>query len=504
MALDSLRDGFIRLCFDTSLNAYPNGRRVLLEGQFYNPGLGCTVVPDQLIKITSLRQIDCQFGAGSVLAESMKIAFGCCPNNAMEFYALPRADAAGAVKAVYTMTFTGPATSDGRIDIYWGDAQWNISVRITSGMTAAQIATAIQAAVPATFPYVATVAAGVVTLTARNGGTVGNYLNPQVHWHERANYFPTGVTVTMAQTVVGSVDPAPLTYANILGECCYCSFAMLYGDSPWQDGAIAYLDDAWSCLKPQCFGHGYTYSAGTLGQILAQDRNKETVSLLAHCNSDPNFPWLKVAAYAAHSCCTTVDNPEIAVQGPQYGVLSCLRFPESCTQCFTFDEQNQLRDSGFVVTVPLVGGTGALTNPMISNDVTNNRRDADGRVNLTFRDVSARRLAASTAQAFAEKLQEYNGLGLFTKNTDIRVGVRGTNPRLILGGIRSWAKDNVGVLFSEFDNIDEDIKLLTDFEVAPQCQGIPGKLYANMVYRPPVRITQIVANLKPKLLDNCN
>ena len=153
---------------------------------------------------------------------------------------------------------------------------------------------------------------------------------------------------------------------------------------------------------------------------------------------------------------------------------------------------------------PAVGGTGALTNPMITNDITNSRRDVDGRANLTFRDVSSRRLAASTSQAFAEKLQEYNGLGLFTKNTDIKAGVKGTNPRLILGGLRIWAKDNVGVLFSEFDNLDTDLTLKTDFEIAPECQGVPGKLYANMVYRPPVRITSVTANLQPKLLDNCN
>lgn len=505
MAIDSLRDGFVRLCFDPSLNVYKGKCRILLEGQVApEVDTPCPIVLDKPMKVASLRQVDCQFGEGSVLAESLKVAFGCCPNNANEIWVIPRADAGGAVKAAYTMTFTGPATADGRIDIYWGDARYNISVRITEGMTATQIAAAILAALPDGFPYTGTAALGILTLTAINGGTVGNFLNPSVNWHGRLDYFPTGVTVTMAQTIVGSGDPLPLDYISVLGECCYCCGGMLYGDNDWQDGFIAYFEDAWSCAKPQCFGHAYGYSSGSLGQILSQFRNKASVSLMAHCPTDPNFPWLKVAAYAAKSCCSTVDNPELSVQGPEFGVLECLLAPESCQQCFTYDEQVQLKDNGFVVTVPLTNGQGALTSPEIANDVTNWLYDAEGRPNATFRDTSSRRLAAATAVSLAKQLQKSNGLGLFTKNTDIRPGVRGTNPRLMLGGIRAWAKTQIGVLFSEFDDIDQDIQLKTSFEVDPKCQGRPDLLYLDMVYRPPVRVGQIITNLQPKLLDNCN
>ncbi len=504
MSIDSLRDGFVRLCFDPSLNVYAGKCRILIEGQFYDPSLGCAITPDVPIKVVGKRQIDCQFGEGSVLAESLKVAFDCCANNANEIWALPREDAASAVEAKYTLTFTGTATSDGRIDIYWGDSRYNISVRVNSGNTPTIIAAAVLAALPDGFPYTGAVVAGVLTLTARNGGTVGNYLNPSINWHGRLDYFPTGVSIAVAQTVVGSVDPVALDYAVALGECCYCCAALLSGNDAWQDGMIAYLEDAWSCLKPQCFGQGYTYNAGSLGSVLASFTNSATMARLAICVDESIFPWLQVAAYAAKSCCSTVDNPEISVQGPQFGILDCLGQPESCSQCWTFDEQEQLRANGFVVTVPAQGGQGALTSPMITNDVTNNLYDDEGRSNATFRDVSSRRLAAATAEAFALELQRFNGLGLFTKNTDIRPGVRGTNPRLILGSLRAWAKANIGVLFSEFDDIDKDLTLLTDFEVAPKCQGVPGVLYPTMIYRPPVRVTKFIVNMQPKLLDNCN
>src|SRR5262249_5219624 len=124
------------------------------------------------------------------------------------------------------------------------------------------------------FPFVTTVADGVVTFTARNGGTVGNCIGlPMYNWHGRINYAPAGVTAVAAQTVQGSKNPVPLDYNAILGECCYCCIAMLYDDPAWQSGMIKYIADAWACDNPQCFGHGYTYNAGTLGQILARDTN---------------------------------------------------------------------------------------------------------------------------------------------------------------------------------------------------------------------------------------
>jgi phage tail sheath gpL-like len=500
MAIDSLRDGFVRLCFDPSANLVGDKCRMVIEGQKLAAG---SATNDQLVKMTSARDIDTMFGAGSVLAESLKVAVDCCGNDAVEIFALPRADAAAATAAVYTATVTGPATSDGRVDIYWGDARYNISVRVSAGDTADQIATAINAAIPADFPYTGSVTTNVITLTAKNAGTVGNYLNAEVNWHGKNGYLPGGVGVAFAQTVTGETDPEQLNYSTVFGDCCVCCWALLTGDAAYQDGMVDYLDDAWACDKPQCFGHGYTYNAGTLGQILASDTNTATISRLAHCNTDPNFPWLKVAAYAAKSCCLTVDNPELSIQGPNFGVLDCVKAPESCTTCWTFDEQEQLRESGFVVTVPVSGGEGALTSPMITNDVTNNRYDAEGRENLTFQSVAARRLATVTATEIAQELQQFQGLGYYSENTNIREGAQGVNRKMMLGTMRAFAKANVGRLFSEFEDLNSDLTITDDFEVAARCQGVPGKLHMNFVYRPPVRIRQVVVNAAPKLLSNC-
>lgn len=503
MAQDVLRDNFVQLCIDPSLNFFDGKCRVLVEGQM----LTGTATADVLRQLPTNRNIDDLFGLGSVLSETLKQMFCQCPNNA-EFFVIPRVDPVGSVAATFTLTITGPATTDGRLEIFALDGKYNIDILVEAGDTETEIATAIAAEYTAEFagqfPYTVSSAAGVVTYTAKNKGVVGNFLNVVPNWRNNPDYPPKGVTLAFAAGVAGTGNLTPLNYQTVLGECCYSCFALLDDGDEYQEGWQEYLETLWDCKTPQCFGHGYTYNAGSLGEILPRATNAAVFSRLAHGDSDLSPPWFKVGAYAALSCCTACDNPELSIQGQQYGVLSCLNIPENCVSSFSFDEQQQLKEAGFVVTGSLNNGSGAYTSPYIFNDVTNYLYDANMRPNATFRDTNSRRLAASTAIEIGTVLQEFSGLGLFTQNTRIRQGVFGTNPRLVLARIRAWAKTQIGVLFSEFENIDNDIQVKTDAEVSPPCQGQPGKLYLWFKYRPPVRISQIVANLQPSLLLNCN
>lgn len=499
MANKFLADGFVQLCLDTSLNFFDGKCRVLLEGE-YRAGTG-GVVADVLRPVPTNRNLDSLFGAGSVLAESLKKVFCACPSN-VEVFVLPRVGVGTA--ATYTLTVAGPATSDGRVELFMIDRDYSIDIAVTSGMTATAIAAAIVAALPANFPYTAAAVAGVITLTSLNLGEVGNYLNVDFNWRRMVNYAPLGVTIVQAQTVVGAGSYLALNYESILGECCYSCFGVLNGDATLQTAWDAYLKTKWSCNRPMCFGHSYSYSHGTLGQILAKFRNSEVMSLMAHCPANPANPWLSVANYAALSCCSACQNPELSIQGQTSGVLSCTVVPSNCVSCFTYDEQVQLREAGFVVTVPLEGGTGAYTSPYITNDITNNLYDELQRPNATFRDTNSRRLAAATASSIAQKLQEYSGLALFAKNTTIKKGIFGTNPRLMLASIRAWAKSQIGILFSEFNDIDADIVLRNDLDVAPPCQGNPNKMHLTMKYYPPTRVGTIVTTLQPSLLSNCD
>lgn len=508
MAQDVLADGFVRLCIDTSLNFYDGECRTLVEGQMGVSTVGVT--PDTLVRVQTSKDIDAQFGEGSVLAETLKKMFAQCGEGA-EFYAIPRADPVGATAAVFTTTVTGPATSAGHLDLFSMDAEFAVDVYVAEGATAAEIAATIVAAIPSNFMYTATDNGdGTITWTAKAGvlGEVGNYLKIDYGWLGRSNYHPDGVTISTVQTTVGVGDLDPTVYVNdyatILGRCCYTVFALLSGSVAAHYAFKLYLDSLWDCDRPQCFGHGYTYMIGSLGAIKAQFLNAEVLSPIAYQGNEPSPPWFLTGCYAALTACSACISPELSIQGRTYGVLDALLIPETCTATWAFEDQEELQSYGFVVTGPLAGGSGSYTSPYVFNDITNNLYDSLGRGNATFRDANARRLAANTAVAIATELQNFSALALYTKNTTIKQGIRGTNPKLILASMRAWAKDNIGVLFSEFDNIDEDIVLKTDFELSAPCRGDPKLLYLYMVYRPPVRIGRIVTKLKPKLLDNCS
>lgn len=502
MAQDALSDGFVRLCIDPSLNFYGEGCKVLVEGQVT---AGATATLNEVTCVTSLTGAEERFGQGSVLMESLRKVFCQAPNR-ISVYALPRADAVDAVEAVYTLTVTGPATSDGRVQLFMGDGDYTLDIGVDEGDTANTVAAAIAAAISDDFPYVATVATNVVTLTARNGGTIGNHLTVIYSNLGSCNSItPEGIDIAFAQTVQGATNPLPNDYGVIINECCFSVYILSSDDTDWQEAMRNHIRSAWDCDKPQCFGHGYVFNRGTLGQILADGDNSAELCRMAIPEVYPVFPWLTNAAFGALSASSTCENPELSIQGPNYGLLSCLTMPESCTPGFSYSEVVQLQDNGFVVTGPsTTSGQGNFTSPYVYNDVTNYLRDDKNRANATFRDTSSRRLAAATGTLLAEMLQQFNGLAVFTKNTNIRSGIIGTNPRLMLGKIRKWALDNVGVLFSEFDNINEDIQLIPDFEVQPKCVGKPGVFHLNIRYRPPVRGARINVNMQPALFENCD
>lgn len=516
MAQGPIGSNAVRLCIDDSANRLPEACRVVLEGP-YDPALtpdpAEAAEPNTLVEIVNARNIDALFGAGTVLAESIKVAMDCCRGAQIEFYALPREDAG--TKAEYTLTVTAPddgATSRGRMDIYWGEGRYITSVSVYEGETAEEIADKIAEATPDDFFFTATAAGGVVTLVAKNGGSYGNDVFIDLNWHGRDDAWPGGVDVAVEQTVAGAgAYPKYEDYEDLVGTCCACCWAVLTDDPQFQDGALEYIAQTWDCDRPMCATMGYTYNSGTVGQILAADTNELHTARLAHCNPDPAdpsvgdaiFPWLKTAAYTAKSCCSASSNPELSIEGRDYGALTCVQGPGTCFDCFNWDDKEELREGGFVTTSPITGGDGHLTSPFIDNDISNGTRDSEGRLNRTWMDMNSSRLARETMKRLQEELLQYQGLALFTRNTAIREGVRGTSPKIILGKLRAWAKANVGILFSEFENLDEQLTVMQENETMPACYGDPRRLLVHLEYVPPLRIKDIRVTLRPRFDPLC-
>jgi phage tail sheath gpL-like len=510
MAQDSLRDGFVQLCIDPSLNFYDGKCRVLIEGQMaadFGDG-DAPATPDVVMALTSNRDLSEKFGAQSQIAAMIDMAFCICPSN-IELYVLPRdpGDGAGTF-AVWTLTVSAAPTAPGILDLFVQDGDNSISVPLQAGMTVTEVRDAILAEftdLGGNLPFIlASSDTDAITFTATAAGLVGNDLVFIENWRGRTDTFPTGLVLDFEN--VAATENTTLVGDRIteLGDCCYSCIISSYADSTNQGDWAAYIDSAWDCSKPQCFGHVYLHTLGTLGQQLADWTNTGGISRYAHHTGDAGPGWMRATAYGVLSCCTACDNPELNIQGRSAGVLNCIRVPGDCSAGWPYQDRVDLMANGFVVMGPVGSTAGQYTYPYVYNDVTQYLYDDLGRANETFRDASSRRLATATAIALAERLSEFSSLGLFTKNTTIKQGTFGTNPRMMLASIRAWAKDRVGELFSEFEDIDRDISLLSDLDIAPACTGQPGKMYLAIQYAPPVRIKKVVTQLKPKLLTNCN
>ena len=193
--------------FNTSnaINGLPaDVQNVLIVGQMLATG---SVAPNTLQNIYSTSQAAVFFGAGSI-AHLMCVA-ALTANNLINLQAIALADAAsGAIKTIFSASLAG--TSAGQAGNYTINiGSQSAVVTVNQGDTPTIIAAnmAAQLALMPNLPVTATASAGVITLTAKNAGTLGNQL---VLSSSLLNgIMPiTGVTSTLAAVTSGMTDPA--------------------------------------------------------------------------------------------------------------------------------------------------------------------------------------------------------------------------------------------------------------------------------------------------------
>lgn len=143
------------------------------------------------------------FGRGSVAHLMVRAALAANPYLSLQVIALD--DAGASVAASNTVTVTGTATAAGVLSVTVGDVP--VRVAVASGDTAAVAAAALKAQFDAQpdLPVTAAVAAGVVTLTAKNKGTLGNGVKVA------SGSTAAGLTVANTAPTGGATDPSLAT-----------------------------------------------------------------------------------------------------------------------------------------------------------------------------------------------------------------------------------------------------------------------------------------------------
>jgi phage tail sheath gpL-like len=175
---------------------------------------GGTATASEVIEDLDNNTEDALFGAGSILAEMIRNFRK--TNTVSQINAIALDDGAG-TESEGIVTFTGTtATANGTIFIYAGDkdSEHKATVGIAIGDTPTVVGATLEAAITALTrtPVTAVNAVGVVTLTAKNKGTVGNGFNLI------AEGSVAGITVTLTAFTGGATDPVVTNIEDLMDD----------------------------------------------------------------------------------------------------------------------------------------------------------------------------------------------------------------------------------------------------------------------------------------------
>lgn len=324
--------------------------RVLLLVQRRSAG---TKPEGELVEVFSADDGKTFFGDGSVghhMVQRAKAA-----SRSVRIFAIALTDNAGGTAAIHAVTFTGPATAAGTLYCYVGGRAFQVAV--TSGMTAAQLATAFVAAVNAKTELLVTAAVdGVDTtkanLTCRHKGEVGNDVDVRFNYNF-GEIYPSGIGATISTTTPGAGNPNVNTAIAAIGDEWFTEIAMPWTDATNLLALETELVSRWDALRA-IEGHAYIAKDDTVANLstFGNSRNSEHVTAIGMKNSPtPNY---EIAAVLATIAGKELQNH--AARPLNNVVLTGVLAPTRLDR-FTREERDVLLHDGISTAILQPGGT---------------------------------------------------------------------------------------------------------------------------------------------------
>lgn len=251
----------------------------------------------ELTYVSSAEQAAELFGHGSIL-HRMVTAYRNQDSTGM-LYVMPLADPDSGVAATKTVTVTGTASAAGTISLYVGYELVQVGVEASEAESdiAGHIAAAINADVD--LPVTAQAALGVVTVTSKHKGVIGNDLTINVNLLGAANgqELPGGVSVAVADGTAGTGVPDIEEAFAALKEEPFEFIALPYSDKTSLDAAKAAMTERWA-YNVQLYGHVYSALRGAAEDLLeiGEAQNDPHLTVFAVSETDPNFGFDRLGA----------------------------------------------------------------------------------------------------------------------------------------------------------------------------------------------------------------
>lgn len=313
-----------------------------------------TAAADSVVPVTSVEDAIAKAGRGSML-HRMAIAWF-ASNKSTPLFMGVLADDAGGVAATGTITVTGPATADGTIALYLGGDR--ITVGVASGDDATAIGDAIVAAITAAadLPVTAANVAGVVTVTYRHKGLVGNVFDMRDSFND-GEALPAGVAlayVAMGTATAGTTNPSLTNLIAAMAALWFQIWAHPYTDATSLTAIETELASRFGPTRQQD-GLAITSTSGVYSTLttLGTGRNSPSSTIIAQPGAVPLTPPPEFAAEVA-ALVAAAGQADPARPFQTLAMSHAIAPPES--DQFTFDERNTFLYDGIATTRRGPGG----------------------------------------------------------------------------------------------------------------------------------------------------
>lgn len=339
---------------------------------------GGTAEPLKAYSVTSAERAAELFGRGSQ-AHLMARAF--LENNSYtNLHMISVEDGEELTKATGTISVEGTATLGAPICLYI--AGQKVSVPCATGTEAAALATAMAAAVnaEADLPVTAQASDTTVTLTARNGGTLGNDIDIRPAYYNET--MPEGIKLTITAMSKGAGQPDVEELMAAWGDTWYHVIAWPWNDRSSLRTLEAELEDRWGPLR-HIDGVAITSKAGTFSELQefgsGEDKgNYAHISIVEACKT-PTLPAVRAAAVAALVAYYGNNDPA----RPFQTLTISGDLAPAQEDRLTLEERNLLLKAGIATTVTDAGG-----NVTIERMVTNYLTTSTGAADTSYQDVN--------------------------------------------------------------------------------------------------------------------
>ncbi|MEO8641759.1 phage tail sheath subtilisin-like domain-containing protein [Pseudomonas sp.] len=363
---------------NSQANSGAQTQRTLIIGQVTASGNGVVNVP---VLGQGVSDAKAKGGLGSMLA-LMTDAY-VRADDFGEVWFLPLADAAGGVAASGTVLIAGTPTATGVISLYI--AGQLLSLTVTTGELAADIATALAALVNSSsnLPVTAAATTATVTLTAKNKGLAGNEIDLRLNYQGSSSgeATPAGLTLTLTQMASGATNPTLDTALANLGDEAFDFIVCPYTDTASLNALKNLLNDKtgrWSYAN-QVYGHVFAAQRGTVSTLstAGNARNNQHETIMGFNNS-PSPAWIWAADVAGTAAVALRADPGRPLQTL---ALSTVLAPPSASQ-FILGERNTLLWDG--ISTFMVGSDGTVA---IENLITTYQQNAFGAADDSYLQV---------------------------------------------------------------------------------------------------------------------